>query len=114
MNKQLVNRVATLGVLFWVIKIFSTTVGETAADYVSVNLKLGLTLTTILMGGVTIVVIIWNFRQKKYFPPSYWALIVMMSIEGTLITDLLVEKLNVSLLRCCFCNSHGTGILYMA
>ena len=39
MNKPLVNRVARLGVLFWVIKILSTTVGETTADYVSTNLN---------------------------------------------------------------------------
>jgi uncharacterized membrane-anchored protein len=97
-DKELINRVASLGVLFWVIKIFSTTVGETAADYVSVNLNLGLILTTILMGAITIGVVFWNFKQKKYYPPAYWILIVMMSIEGTLITDFLVEKLNVSLL----------------
>ena len=98
MNKELLNRVAGLGVFFWVVKIFSTTVGETAADYVSVNLKFGLTTTAIMMGIITIGVIYWNFKQKKYFPPSYWLLIVMMSIEGTLITDLLVEKLQVPLL----------------
>jgi uncharacterized membrane-anchored protein len=97
-DKELINRVASLGILFWVIKIFSTTVGETAADYVSVNLNLGLILTTILMGAITIGVVFWNFKQKKYYPPAYWLLIVMMSIEGTLITDFLVEKLNVSLL----------------
>lgn len=98
MKKELINRVAELGVFFWVIKILSTTVGETAADYVSVNLKLGLPFTTILMGVITAIVVIWNFRQKKYYPPSYWLLIVMMSIEGTLITDFLVDGLGVSLL----------------
>jgi len=98
MEKKLINRVASLGILFWVIKIFSTTVGETAADYISVNLKFGLPKTTILMGVITIIVTIWNFRQKKYYPPSYWLLIVLMSIEGTLITDLLVDNLGVSLL----------------
>ncbi len=98
MKRELVNRVATLGVLFWVIKIVSTTVGETAADYVSVNLNVGLVTTAILMGVITVVAIFWAFRQKKYFPPAYWLLIVMMSIEGTLITDLLVDQLGVSLL----------------
>jgi uncharacterized membrane-anchored protein len=98
MKKELVNRVASLGVLFWVIKIFSTTVGETAADYVSVNLNLGLVKTTILMGVITLLITYWNFKQKKYFAPAYWSLIVMMSIEGTLITDFLVEQLNVSIL----------------
>jgi uncharacterized membrane-anchored protein len=98
MQKELVNRVASLGVLFWVIKICSTTVGETAADFVSETLNVGLTNTTILMGVITILVIFWNFRQKRYFPPSYWLLIIMMSIEGTLITDLLVDQIGVSLL----------------
>ena len=98
MKTDTINRVASLGLLFWIIKIVSTTVGETAADYVSSNLNLGLVNTTILMGIITIGVTIWNFKQKKYFPPSYWALIVMMSIEGTLITDLLVDQFGVSLL----------------
>jgi len=97
-EKELINRVASLGLLFWMIKIFSTTVGETAADYVAVNLNLGLISTTILMGVITIGIFFWNLKQKEYFPPSYWLLIVMMSIEGTLITDFLVDQLNVSLL----------------
>jgi uncharacterized membrane-anchored protein len=112
MEKQLINRVASLGVLFWIIKIVSTTVGETAADYVSVNLKFGLTNTAILMGVITILVTVWNFRQKKYFPPSYWSLIVMMSIEGTLLTDLLVEKLNVSLLTLDVVFTIAMGLLF--
>lgn len=97
MTENIVNRVATLGILFWIVKIFSTTVGETAADYISVDLKLGLNLTTVLMGVLTLLVAFWNFRQKKYYPPAYWLLIVMMSIEGTLITDILVDNLNFSL-----------------
>jgi uncharacterized membrane-anchored protein len=97
MKKALINRVASVGVLFWVIKIFSTTVGETAADYVSENLGLGLIKTALLMGVITLGVTLWNFRQKKYFAPAYWSLIVMMSIEGTLITDLLVGPLKISL-----------------
>ncbi len=112
MKKDLINRVARLGILFWVIKILSTTVGETAADYFSDNLNLGLTLTAIIMGVITIGVTFWNFKQKKYYPPSYWLLIVMMSIEGTLITDLLVEKLNVSILILDVVFSIAMGLLF--
>jgi uncharacterized membrane-anchored protein len=112
MERELVNRVARLGILFWVIKILSTTVGETAADYFSVNLNLGLTLTAIIMGVITIGVTYWNFKQKKYFPPAYWLLIVMMSIEGTLITDLLVEKLNVSIYTLDIVFTVAMGLLF--
>jgi uncharacterized membrane-anchored protein len=112
MERELVNRVARLGILFWVIKILSTTVGETAADYFSDNLNLGLTLTAVIMGVITIGVTYWNFKQKKYFPPAYWLLIVMMSIEGTLITDLLVEKLNVSIYTLDIVFTVAMGLLF--
>ncbi len=112
MKKELVNRVASLGVLFWVIKIFSTTVGETAADYVNINLGVGLIKTAILMGAITIGVTFWNFRQKKYYAPAYWSLIVMMSIEGTLITDYLVDGLNISLITLDFVFAIALGLLF--
>ena len=112
MKKELINRVARLDVLFWVIKILSTTVGETAADYFSVKLNLGLTITAIIMGVITIGVTFWNFKQKKYFPPAYWLLIVMMSIEGTLITDLLVEKLNISIYTLDVVFTVAMGLLF--
>jgi uncharacterized membrane-anchored protein len=112
-KKELINRVASLGLLFWVIKIFSTTVGETAADYVSTDLKFGLINTTLLMGVISVLVTIWNFKQKKYFPASYWSLIVMMSIEGTLITDLLVEKLGTSMLVLDFIFTIVMGLLFV-
>ncbi len=73
MKRELLNRVASLGVLFWVVKIFSTIVGETAADYVSVNLNFGLTVTSIVMGVITIGATFWNFRKKNifHFPTGY-------------------------------------------
>lgn len=97
-KEQVLNRVAGLTVFFWIIKILSTTVGETAADFVSFNLGLGLTNTTIVMGVVTIASVLWQLKLKKYYAPAYWFLIVMMSIEGTLITDILVDGFGVSLI----------------
>lgn len=97
-NQQILNRVAGLTVFFWIIKILSTTVGETAADFVNVNLGLGLTKTTIVIGIGTVASVLWQLKLKKYYAPAYWFLIVMMSIEGTLITDILVDSFNVSLI----------------
>lgn len=97
-SQVLVNRVAGLTLFFWIVKILSTTVGETAADFVAVDMKVGLMGTTLLMGAITIGAIFFNFKQKKYFAPAYWFLIVMMSIEGTLITDILVDDFSISLI----------------
>lgn len=92
------NRVAGLTLFFWIVKILSTTVGETAADFVNADLGVGLIWTTLLMGIITIGATFWNFKIKKYFAPAYWFLIVMMSIEGTLITDILVDNYEISLI----------------
>jgi len=97
MNK-LLNRVPEITLFFWIIKVLATTVGETAADFLSVNLNLGLTNTSYVMGGLLVLVLLIQFIViKKYVPASYWIAVVLMSIVGTLITDNLVDNLGVSL-----------------
>jgi len=97
MNKAL-NRVPEVTIFFWIIKVLATTVGETAADFLNVNLNLGLTGTSYIMGGLLIVALLIQFiKIKKYVPASYWIAVVLMSIVGTLITDNLVDNLGVPL-----------------
>ncbi len=92
-----VNRVPEVTVDFWLIKLMAVTMGETAADYLAVNLGLGLTLTSLIMAAVLIVVVAIQFLQKCYVPASYWAAVVLISVVGTLITDNLVDNFGVPL-----------------
>jgi len=97
MNKSL-NRVPEVIIFFWIIKVLATTVGETAADFLNVNLNLGLTNTSYIMAGLLIVALLVQFLFiKRYVPASYWTAVVLMSIVGTLITDNLVDNMGVSL-----------------
>lgn len=97
MNKIL-NRVPEITLFFWIIKVLATTVGETAADFLSVNLNMGLTNTSYVMGGLLVIALLVQFIViKKYVPASYWIAVVLMSVVGTLITDNLVDNLGVSL-----------------
>lgn len=91
------NRVPEVTLVFWVIKILATTVGETAADFLSVTLNLGLNVTSYLMIGLLAAALVNQFRLKRYVPASYWTVVVLISIVGTLITDNLVDNLGVSL-----------------
>ncbi|RAM49946.1 MAG: hypothetical protein C6Y22_19295 [Hapalosiphonaceae cyanobacterium JJU2] len=96
--KKVLNRVPEITGSFWIIKVLATTVGETAADYLSVTLNLGLSITSYIMSGVLLIAL-WNqFRLKRYVPVSYWIVVVFTSITGTLITDRLVDELGVSLM----------------
>ena len=73
------NRVPKINVEFWLIKLMAVTMGETAADYLSVQLGFGLTMTSILMSAVLIIALIWQFWQKRYVPAPYWLAVVLIS-----------------------------------
>lgn len=92
------NRVPEVTPSFWLIKLMAVTMGETAADYLAVNLGLGLTATTILMSVVLTATLVWQFGQRRYVPHVYWAAVVLISIVGTLVTDNLVDNFGVPLL----------------
>lgn len=95
--RVMLNKVPEVTVFFWIIKVLATTVGETAADNLSQNLGLGLTNTTYVMTALLIGVLVLQFRTRRYVPPVYWSAVVLISIVGTLVTDNLVDKYNVSL-----------------
>jgi uncharacterized membrane-anchored protein len=93
----MLNKVPEVTLFFWIIKVLATTVGETAADYLSVDLGLGLTATTYVMSALLAVVLVIQFRERRYTPSVYWLAVVLLSIVGTLITDNLVDHFGVSL-----------------
>ena len=93
----LLNKVPEVTLLFWVVKILSTTVGETAADFLADNVGLGLTVTSLLMAALLAGVLVVQFRTRRYVPWVYWLTVVLISIVGTLISDNLVDNLGVSL-----------------
>jgi uncharacterized membrane-anchored protein len=93
----MLNKVPEVTFFFWLIKIMCTTVGETAADYLNVNLGFGLTNTTYFTGGLLLVLLAVQFFFRRYVPPVYWAVVVVISVFGTLITDNMSDNYNVPL-----------------
>ena len=93
----MLNKVPEVVLLFWVVKIMSTTVGETAADFLADNVGLGLTATSLVMAVLLAGVLVAQFRTRRYVPPVYWLAVVLVSIVGTLVSDNLVDNLGVSL-----------------
>lgn len=93
----MLNKVPEATLLFWVVKVLSTTVGETAADFLADNVGLGLSLTSLLMSVLLIGALVVQFRTQRYVPGVYWLAVVLISIVGTLISDNLVDNLGVSL-----------------
>ncbi|WP_068305621.1 hypothetical protein [Pararhodobacter sp. CCB-MM2] len=93
-----VNRVPEVTPGFWLIKLTAVTMGETAADFLAVNLGLGLGATTVLMSAILVATMLWQFRQQAYVPMVYWLNVVLISVVGTLITDNMTDALGIPLL----------------
>ncbi|MCX5045713.1 hypothetical protein OG921_21335 [Aldersonia sp. NBC_00410] len=96
-TRQMASKVPEVTIFFWIIKVLSTTVGESAADTLNADFGLGLTGTTLVMTAVLVLVAILQFRADRYVPWIYWLLVVLVSIVGTLITDILTDNLGVPL-----------------
>jgi uncharacterized membrane-anchored protein len=75
----------------------STTVGETGADFLAVNAGLGQLATRTAMAALLAIALFLQLRTRRYTPWIYWLTVVLVSIVGTQITDLLTDGLNVSL-----------------
>jgi uncharacterized membrane-anchored protein len=96
-GRRMLNKVPEVTLWFWVIKIMCTTVGETAADYLNVNVGFGLTKTTYMAGILLAILLVVQFRLRRYVPPVYWSVVVVISVFGTLITDNLTDAYHVPL-----------------
>jgi uncharacterized membrane-anchored protein len=95
--RQFLNKVPEITLAFWVIKIMSTTVGETGADFLAVNAGLGQGVTRGVMGALLALALLMQLRTRRYTPWIYWLTVVLVSVVGTQITDALTDGLGVSL-----------------
>lgn len=96
--QEMLVKVPQITFYFWIIKVLATTVGETFADFLNVQLGLGLNGTSVATFIALAVVLFFQFKGKGYKPPVYWLAIVLISIAGTLVTDNLTDNLGVSLI----------------
>jgi uncharacterized membrane-anchored protein len=94
---QIWSKVPEVTLYFWFIKIMATTVGETAADYLNMDLNFGLTVTSLIMAGLLAVVLVFQVGAKRYTPWLYWLAVVLISVVGTLITDNMVDNFGITL-----------------
>jgi uncharacterized membrane-anchored protein len=96
-SRTWLTKVPAITATFWVIKVLSTTIGETFSDYLTVNVGLGPAVTDAVMAAVLVVALVIQFRTREYTPWIYWLCVVLVSIVGTQITDFFTDTLGVSL-----------------
>lgn len=80
----LAAKVPQITVLFWVIKVLTTGMGEAASDYLG---KVNLILAGVLGIGGFVLVLRWQLRTTTYRPVPYWCAVAMVAVFGTMVAD---------------------------
>ena len=89
------SKVPEVTVIFWIIKIAATTLGETGGDTVTMTLNWGYLAGTLLFLGILIVLVIAQITAKKFHPALYWATIVASTTFGTTMADFADRSLGI-------------------
>lgn len=89
------SKVPTLTLIFWVIKILATTLGETAGDALSMSLNLGYLLSTIFFAGIFFFAVSIQIKARQFQPYLYWATIISTTTVGTTLADFATRSLGI-------------------
>ena len=92
------NKVAAVTLLFWLMKIVATTLGETLGDFISMTLNLGYVVGILVTLLFFIIIVTVQLRSKRYIPAIYWMVIIGNTTLGTEISDCLDRTLKAGYL----------------
>lgn len=89
------NKVAKVTLIFWIIKICATTLGETAGDLLSMTMNVGYGLSSIVLIGLFLVSVVAQLMSSSFHPVLYWTVILTTSTAGTTMSDFMDRTLGL-------------------
>ena len=95
MKATVKDRVPHIIFLYWVIKIISTTLGETGADMFSMTFNLGYGTTIVIFMSLFLLLLVIKLLLKGYHPLAYWLTFTASAIAGTAISDFIDRTLGL-------------------
>ena len=89
------SKVPEVTLLFWIIKIAATTLGETGGDAVSMSMHLGYLIGTAIFGVIFVVFVFAQIKATRFHPFLYWATIIATTTVGTTLADFATRSLGI-------------------
>jgi uncharacterized membrane-anchored protein len=89
------SKVPAVTLLFWVLKILATTLGETAGDTLSMSMNLGYLTATAVFAAIFVVAVAVQIAAKRFHPWIYWATIIATTTVGTTLADFATRSLHI-------------------
>lgn len=99
------SKVPEVTLLFWVIKVAATTLGETAGDSVSMSMNLGYLESTGIFAAIFVAAVAAQIFAKRFHPSLYWATIIASTTVGTTLADFADRSLGIGY-------AGGTSLLF--
>lgn len=93
------SKVPRVSLAFWIVKILATTLGETGGDALSMTLKLGYAVSTLIFLVFFLVTLTAQVKSKHYHPIFYWAVVVATTTVGTTTSDYFDRTLGLGYVR---------------
>lgn len=100
------SKVPAVTLVFWIIKIAATTLGETGGDAVSMSMHLGYLVGTAIFAAVFLVAVTAQVKAKRFHPFLYWATIIATTTVGTTMADFADRSLGIGY-------AGGTTLLFV-
>ena len=94
-TKQALSKVPEVTLVFWIIKILATTLGETGGDAVTMTLGLGYLVGTAIFAALFVVSVAAQISARRFHPFLYWAVIVATTTAGTTLADFFDRSLGI-------------------
>jgi len=94
-NEQALSKVPEVTLLFWIIKIAATTLGETGGDAVSMSMNLGYLVGTAIFAALFAAAVLAQIKAKTFRPLLYWTTIIATTTVGTTLADFADRTLGI-------------------
>ena len=96
---RVLSKVPEATLIFWVVKILATTVGETGGDALSMTLNLGYAVSSLIFLAFFVITLSAQIFSKRYHPLYYWAVIVATTTVGTTTSDYLDRTVGLGYIK---------------
>ena len=94
-TEETLSKVPEVTLIFWLMKIAATTLGETGGDAVSMSMNLGYLVGTAIFAGIFIVAVAAQIKAKRFHPLLYWMTIIATTTVGTTLADFADRSLGI-------------------
>jgi uncharacterized membrane-anchored protein len=94
-SEAIVSKVPAVTLMFWIVKVAATTLGETAGDTLSMTLELGYLVSTLIFVAALLALVVLQIRARRFHAYLYWATIIASTTAGTTLADFADRSLGI-------------------